>query len=114
MKLHSKSEWLLLDKPLAEPNAIYREDDYLIERRIDIYGAIVWYGLSINWKKELNKSWTVLSTNENAKPLTKYLPDIVYGDDRIYWKECETPIYEKLYNEMFDKRKDKLKNIIKI
>jgi len=52
------------------------------------------------WKKEQNGEWTKLTTNENAKPLDKYLPEIVYGEDRNYFAICETPIYEKLYLEL--------------
>ena len=37
---------------------------------------------------------------EFAKSLEKYLPEIVSGNDRTYWKECEMPIYEKLYLEL--------------
>jgi hypothetical protein len=32
--------------------------------------------------------------------LEKYLPEIVYGDDRNYFAPCEIPIYEKLYLEL--------------
>ena len=40
------------------------------------------------------------TTNEDAKPLEKYLPEIVYGEDRNYFAPCEIPIYEKLYLEL--------------
>ncbi len=100
MKLISKSEWLKLDSPLGEPNEkFYDKGNYRIERRVNGDGEIVWYGLSINWKKKSGGNWTVLSKNQSAKPLDKYLPDIVYGSDRTYWKECEMPLYEKLYIE---------------
>jgi hypothetical protein len=52
-----------------------------------------------DWHKR-SDPWTVLATNPDAKPLEKYLPEIVYGNDRVYWKECEMPIYEKLYLEL--------------
>jgi hypothetical protein len=101
MKLNSKSEWFILDKPLAEPNETWGVDDkYYIERAVNLDGSTVWYGISINWKKEVNGNWTELATNYDAKPLEKYLPEIVYGSDRTYWKECEMPIYEKLYLEL--------------
>lgn len=59
-------------------------------------GEVIWFGLSVNWKRIDNK-WHVLGTNHNAKPLEKYLPDIVYGSDRTIWIECDIPEYEKLY-----------------
>ncbi len=102
MELTSKSEWFVLDRPLAEPNEKWSsKDKYNIERRVNEDGSTVWFGCTINWKKEPNGVWTELATNYNAKPLEKYLPDIVYGEDRLYWKECEMPIYEKLYLERY-------------
>ncbi len=101
MKLDSKSEWFVLDEPLAEPNEKWdSKDKYYIERVVKKDGSIVWFGCSINWKKEPNGNWTELATNHDAKPLEKYLPEIVYGEDRTYWKECDIPIYEKLYLEL--------------
>lgn len=100
MKLDSKSEWFVLDEPLAEPNEKWNgKDKYYIERVVKKDGSIVWFGCAINWKKEPNGGWTELAINHNAKPLEKYLPEIVYGKDRMYWKECDIPIYEKLYLE---------------
>jgi len=101
MKLDSKSEWFVLDEPLAEPNEKWNsKDKYYIERVVKKDGSIVWFGCSINWKKEPNKNWTELATNHDVKPLEKYLPEIVYGEDRTYWKKCDIPIYEKLYLEL--------------
>jgi hypothetical protein len=103
MKQISKSEWFVLDRPLAEPNVKWGETDgeYHIERTVNRDGEIVWFGCDINWKKEIDGPWTVLATNPDAKPLEKYLPEIVYdSNDRIRWKECEMPIYEKLYLEL--------------
>jgi hypothetical protein len=102
MKQISKSEWFVLDRPLAEPNVKWGENDseYHIERKVNRDGEIVWFGCDINWTKEIDGPWTVLATNPDAKPLEKYLPEIVYGNDRTYWKECEMPIYEKLYLEL--------------
>jgi len=99
MKQISKSEWFVLEKPLAEPNVKWSDDDgeYHIERKVYSDGQIVWFGCDINWKKEIDGNWTELTINFDAKPLEKYLPEIVYGHDRTYWKECEMPIYEKLY-----------------
>ncbi len=98
IKLESKSEWFILDKPFAEPNERWNDEDkYHIERLVRRDGATVWYGLSTNWKKELNGEWKELSTNYDAKPLEKWLPDTIYGEDRQYWKECGIPMYEQMY-----------------
>ena len=100
MKLLSKSEWLEFPSPLMEPNALWGNMPYKIERLVNESGEIVWFGLAVNWKKEPNGPWTVLAINKDAKPLEKYLPDIVYTEDRTYWKECEQPIYETMYQEL--------------
>lgn len=102
MKQISKSEWFVLDRPLAEPNVKWDDDDgeYHIERKEYYNGEIVWFGLDTNWQKKIDGQWTVLATNFDAKPLEKYLPEIVYGNDRTYWKDCEMPLYEKLYQEL--------------
>jgi hypothetical protein len=101
MKLDHKSEWLVLDKPLAEPNEKWSGNHkYHIQRVVKNDGSIIWFGLSINWKKEPGGNWTELAINHAAKPLEKYLPQIVYGENRTHWKECDTPIYEKLYIEL--------------
>lgn len=101
MESVSKSEWFALESPLGEPEVKWNsKDKYYIERIVNADNEIIWFGQAINWKKELNKNWTVLSTNLESKPLTKYLPEIVYGDDRTYWKECDEPLYETLYNNL--------------
>lgn len=104
MKSIKKIEWFELDSPIGEPEYDWKRyhgsNKYEIERLINEDGEIIWFGLSVNWKKTKDGTWTVLSENENAKPLVKYLPEIVYGSDRIYWKECETPIYEQLFNDL--------------
>lgn len=101
MKLHKKSEWFVLDRPLAEPNEKWNDNDkYHIERLVTENGTIIWFGCSINWRKEPNGNWTELATNYDAKPLEKYLPEIVYGSDRTYWKECPEPIYETMRKEV--------------
>lgn len=100
MKALTKSEWFAMEKPFGEPDENIYNNEYLIERYVYEDGSTVWFGIKINWKKEKDGNWTVLATNENAKPLEKYLPDIVYGEDRLYWKECEMPIYEKMYIEL--------------
>ena len=111
IKLNFKSEIFEFESPIGEPNLRYT-DKYYIERSVNSLGETVWYGIAINWKKVKGGVWTVLSTNENAKPLEKYLPDIVYGDDRTYWKPCEMPIYEQMYQKYYC-REDKLNRILK-
>lgn len=101
MKLLSKSEWLELDSPLAEPEVKWNsKEKYPIERVVKENGDIVWFGHAVNWKKEKGGVWTVLGTNYDAKPLERYLPEIVYGTDRIIWIPCEEPIYETMYNKL--------------
>lgn len=104
MKLNAKSEWFELDSPIGEPEYDWKNchsnDKYFIERIMNPDGSEIWFGININWKKDKGGEWTVLSTNENAKPLEKYLPDIVYGEDRTYWKPCDEPIYETLYQKL--------------
>lgn len=102
IKLVKKSEWLSFPKPFGEPEEEWPESygEYWIERIVNEDGATIWFGCSVNWKKEKNGNWTVLSKNEDVKPLEKYLPEIVYGEDRWFWKECEEPIYEKLYKSL--------------
>lgn len=97
----SKSEWYAIESPLAEPEERWnRNEKYHIERVVRENGDIIWYGCSVNWKKEIAGYWSVLTTNYEAKPLEKYLPDIVYGEDRTYWKICDVPLYEKMRTEI--------------
>lgn len=101
MKLIRKSEWFALDRPFAEPNVKWSDtEEYQIKRLVYEDGTIVWFGCDVNWRKEIDGNWTELATNPDAKPLEKYLPEIVYGNDRKYWKECEIPVYEKLYKTL--------------
>lgn len=98
MKLIKKSEWFELPSPLGEPEIEWnRSYPYLIERIVKEDGDIIWFGLSVNWLKKKNGEWSVLSTNLDAKPLEKYLPEIVYGEDRNIFIPCDEPIYEQLY-----------------
>jgi len=98
IKLSKKSEWFKFPSPICEPTVKWKEGDiYHIERLTYENGDIVWFGINTNWKKEKGGSWTVLSTNYDAKPLEKYLPEIVYGEDRTYWKKCNMPFYERTY-----------------
>jgi len=96
----TKSEWFRLDSPIGEPESKWGRDPYDIERFVTDEGTILWFGNGVNWKKEKGGEWTVLTTNHDAKPLEKYLPEIVYGEDRNYFAPCEMPIYEKLYLEL--------------
>jgi hypothetical protein len=100
MERRTKSEWFRLESPIGEPEIRWNNDPYDIERVVTSDGTTIWFGQATNWKKEQNGEWTKLTTNENAKPLEKYLPEIVYGDDRNYFAPCEIPIYEKLYLEL--------------
>ncbi len=105
MKSEGKKEYFVFEKPLGEPNIKWNpKDKFHTHREEKENGEIVWFGYEINLKKEPNSNWQVLSTNENAIPLEKYLPEIVYDGDRIVWADCETPLYEKLYLEQFKKK----------
>lgn len=100
MKRITKSEWFIMEKPIGEPDSAFTGDEYQIQRVVDKDGVIIWFGCDINWKKEVDGNWTELTTIPDTKPLEEYLPEIVYGSDRTYWKECEMPIYEKMYIEI--------------
>ena len=99
-----KSEWFRLDSPIGEPDMKWYDNTYYdIERVVTSDGDTIWFGCDTNWKKVKGGEWTKLTTNYDAKPLEKYLPEIVYGPDRTYWKECDTPIYEELYLKLNNK-----------
>ena len=101
MKLIHKAEWFEFDSPIGEPHIDWNPNEkYHIERLVKQDGTIIWFGQNTNWKKEPKKNWTVLTTNDYAKPLEKYLPEIVYGGDRTYFKPCVMPIYEKYYKAL--------------
>ena len=100
MKRRIKSEWFILNRPIGEPETIWGNDLYNIERLVREDGTIIWFGQNTNWRKEPNGEWEKLTTNENAKPLEEYLPKIIYGNSRTYYAPCEIPIYEKLYLEL--------------
>ena len=100
MERRTKSEWFRLESPIGEPNEKWYNEPYDIERVVTSDGTIIWFGCSTNWKKEKDGEWTKLTANENAKPLEKYLPEIVYGEDRNIFVKCDIPIYEKLYLEL--------------
>lgn len=103
MKRGTKSEWFILDSPLGESEMKWKSGQkYQIERFVDEKGIVIWFGLETNWKKRLDGQWTVLSVDENSKPLEKYLPDIVYGEGRTYFKPCDPPIYEIFYQNLYD------------
>lgn len=101
MKFFSSSEWFELERPLAEPEVDWKYSyPYMLERVVKQTGEIIWFGCAVNFKKEKDGKWGVLTTNYDAKPLEKYLPEIVYGEDRNYFKECEEPVYETLYKQL--------------
>lgn len=102
MKSLTKSEWFEFDYPIGEPDHVSRKEynannKYRIERIVNQEGEVIWFGINVNWKKMPGEEWTVLSINQEAKPLEKYLPEIVYGEDRVCWKLCDIPIYEQMY-----------------
>lgn len=99
MERRVKSEWFRFDRPIGEPDVKWYNEPYDIERVVNSEGTTIWFGRETNWKKEKGGEWTKLITNENAKPLDKYLPEIVYGEDRNIFVKCDIPIYEKLYLE---------------
>lgn len=101
-KLIKKTELFEFEKPFAEPEMYkhYTSQKYYIERFTYEDGKIIWFGEATNWLKQLDGTWTVLITNQNAKPLEKYLPDVVYGEDRNVFIPCEIPIYEKIISNI--------------
>lgn len=101
MKLYKKSEWFEYTSPIGEPDINWKYDSYLIERTVDKDGTIIWFGINTNWKKKKDGVWTVLTKNEDAKPIEKYLPTIMYGNDRMVFVETDTPIYELDYDRIF-------------
>ena len=104
MNVGLKIENFTFDRPLGEPNLEWNQKDtFHTHREQRENGEIVWFGYETNWKKEINSNWKKLSVNINAIPLEEYLPEIIYGEDRLIWVDCETPIYEKLYLEQFKK-----------
>lgn len=110
MKLVKKEEVFEFEYSIEDPTI----SPYVTNRIVKSDGIVVWFGIDVNWKKE-NGIWYVLTTNQNAKPLKKYLPEIVYGSDRTIWVECEEPYYEKLYNEYYKdiNRDSKINSIFK-
>ena len=87
MEFKTSSEW-------------FKHDGWFIERVVNDKGETIWFGQDTNYVKKPNSNWTKLTRNYNAKPLEKYVPEIVYGEDRNYFAECEEPIYEKLRTEL--------------
>lgn len=101
MKARSKSEWFELNKPIGEPEIVpnYQEESYWIERIVNNDGEIVWFGQGTNWiSKDGGKSWKYLSEDLSVEPLEK--GGCTYPENRLIWRDCELPIYEKLYLEL--------------
>ena len=96
IKLNKKEEVFKFEYSIEQPSI----KPYSTNRVEYEDGEVVWFGISTNWKRN-NNIWYKLSTNHNAKPLEKYLPDIIYGSDRTIWEECVMPIYEELYIEYY-------------
>lgn len=108
MKLIKKEEVFEFDHSIENINI----KPYSTNRIQYQSGEVVWFGISINWKR-IDNIWHVLTTNHKAKPLEKYLPEIVYGEDRTIWVECDMPTYEKYYQEYYkDVTRDKLLEFI--
>lgn len=98
MKLIKRSEMFQFPSPIGEPDVHWiPSDPYYISRIVTEDGTIIWFGLKTNWMKKPEQGWTVLGINHEAKPLPHYLPDIVYGEDRTSFIECDPPIYEVEY-----------------
>jgi len=117
MKFLDKKEWFSFEKPYGELNENIYSNEYYIER-YENTNEVIWFGLGVNWRfKKTDNFWTVLSTDETVEPLEKYLPDIVYPEERTIWKKCNTPIYELFYytyhNVYFEDIKNKAYSILK-
>ena len=83
MELIKKSEWFKFNKPIGEPDIIYYDKEYHIERLVDIdNNYTIWFGLDTNWKRDIgSEQWEFLL-------MGKFYP-------------CDQPIYEKLYMEKY-------------
>lgn len=109
MKLIKKEEWFEFDLPIGEPeydwNRYYGKNKYETNRIVNEEGEIVWFGISVNWKKKPGEGWTVLGVDENVKPTIFIKGENGMGDyaeypeGRTIWVPCEMPIYEKMYLE---------------
>lgn len=102
MEFRSKSEWFEMKLPIGEPdNCIdYIGDSYWTERRVEVDGSTVWYGIDVNWKKEKDGEWTVLGRDSNIDPIEQGEGYVVYPQGSTIWIPCEEPIYERLYNKL--------------
>lgn len=107
IKLHSKSEWIEFERPLAEPDIKWKDSSYVIERTEDKYGKIVWFGQSTNWVKNPGESWIYLGTDETVEMIPEYFNERgercggYYPEGRNIWIPCDPPIYEQLYQEHY-------------
>ena len=103
MKFISKTEYFKFDKPIGEPDVKFYENEYLIQRKEDDK-VIIWFGLETNWKYlKSEKVWKKLTTDNNIEPLDIYFPDVIYPENKTYYKECKEPIYETKYKEYYGK-----------
>jgi hypothetical protein len=111
IEIIKSSVWCCFSEPFAEPEYDWKrfEGDrpYHTERVESEDGSIVWFGIKVNWKKEKDGQWTILTNNLAAKPV-RWTEDMtpIYGEDRMIWEECEMPVYEKLYLEKIGSETD--------
>jgi len=111
MIFSSKEEWFKFDSPIGEPDYEWKriegDRQYHIKRMVKEDGTTIWFGIKINWMKERDVVWTVLTKNENAVPIRwseDPIPEPIYSaKDRWIFVPCEMPIYEKLYQENYIK-----------
>lgn len=93
MKLVKSSLWFELEKPLAEPDVIWKEGVYIIERLeiTETFGQhkqITWFGQNFNWNKVGEFNWTKLR-----------------GNEVVIFEKGHEPIYETLYQELLKEKK---------
>lgn len=98
MKIITERTDMELPAPLAEPLINWYNDVFIVTRIRD-NDEIVIYGYSINWKS-VNGKWYRLGVDNSIKPLSEYLPDIIYPVERNIWIECPTPLYEQIYQKL--------------
>ena len=99
MTLLSKNEWFRLESPIGEPDAVWHDTAYCIERSIKSDGSIIWFGINTNWVKKSDQGWQHFVNNPTIVmpgPDGKFLPH----NDKKIWVDCDEPIYETLYKQL--------------